>query len=113
MQTKIAIAAIVSTFALSGCAGTLGHMPPVGGIYAGARGVTPNTQVEASDGGRPGPKSGEACTLGVLGVASWGDMSLEKAKKEAGIQKVGTLDYRTMDILGVIFQKHCTIVTGE
>lgn len=98
---------------LAGCAGAMGHMPPIGGIYAGARGVAPNTAVEASDGARPGPKRAEACAMGVLGVASWGDMSLETAKKNGGITKVGTLDYRTMDILGVIFQKHCTIVTGE
>lgn len=98
---------------LTACGGTLGHMPPVGGIYAGAAGISPNTVIEASDGERPGPKRGEACASGVLGVASWGDMSLDAAKKAGSITSVDTLDYKTMDILGVIYQKHCTIITGR
>lgn len=113
MRRHVSIVAVTGALALSGCAGAMGHMPPVGGIYAGARGVNPNTRVESSDGARPGPKRGEACAMGVLGVASWGDMSLETAKKNAGITYVATLDYRTMDILGIIFQKHCTIITGS
>lgn len=111
--TRSVLFAATAALILTGCAGALGHMPPVGGIYAGARGVTPNTTVESSDGARPGPKRAEACAMGVLGLASWGDMSVETAKKNGGITKVGTLDYRTTDILAFVFQKHCTIVTGE
>ncbi len=108
--------ALLSTLLLvpaAGCAGQLGHMPPVGGLYAGAKGMAPNSVAEVSDGARPGPKSGESCAMGVLGLASWGDMSLAAAKKSAGISKVDTLDYKTMDILGVVYQKHCLLVTGE
>ncbi len=97
----------------SGCAGALGYQPPVGGIYAGAKGINPSTRVELEDTARPGPKTGKACASGVLGVASWGDMSLDGAKKAGGISRVDTLDYKTMDILGVVYQQHCTIITGE
>lgn len=99
---------------LSGCAAALpGHMPPAGGIYAGHKGINPQTQVEISEEPRPGPKTGQACAMGVLGVASWGDMSLDAAKKAGGISRVDTLDFQVMDILGVVYQKHCTVITGE
>lgn len=98
---------------LSGCGGALGHAPPVGAIYSGAAGVSPFTQAHVTDGERPGPKRGEACASGVLAVASWGDMSLEAAKKAGGITSVDTMDYKTMDILGVVYQRHCTIITGR
>jgi hypothetical protein len=115
MLTRLAmlvgIAALLPT--LSACAGSLGYMPPVGVVYAGGKGINPSTQAHVTDGVRPGPKTGQACTMGVVGVASWGDMSLEAAKKNGGITRVDTLDYKTMDILGVVYQKHCTIITGE
>jgi hypothetical protein len=91
----------------------MGHNPPVGGIYAGAKGVSPATVAEVSEGARPGPLTGQSCAMGVLGLASWGDMSVAKAKEDGGIKQVDTLDYKTMDILGVVFQKHCTIITGS
>lgn len=108
----------ISTFLLlasltAGCAGQFGWQPPVGGIYAGAKGINPATEVEVSEAARPGPKTGKSCASGVLAIASWGDMSLDGAKKAGGITRVDTLDYKTMDILGVIYQQHCTIITGE
>jgi hypothetical protein len=105
--------AIPLIFGLAGCGGIAGAMPPVGGIYAGVRGVGPSTEAEVTDGVRPGPKQGMACTSGVLAIAAWGDMSLEAAKKAGGITRVDTVDYKAMDILGVVFQKHCTVITGE
>jgi hypothetical protein len=96
-----------------GCAGAAGYMPPVGGIYAGAKGISPRTELEVSEAARPGPKTGKACASGVLAIASWGDMSLDGAKKAGGITRVDTLDYKTLDILGVVYQQHCTIITGE
>ena len=110
IATLITAAALLP---LAGCGGALGYTPPVGGVYAGAKGINPSTQVNVLDGARPGPKTGEACAMGVLGLASWGDMSLDAAKKNGGLTQVDTLDYKTMDILGVIYQKHCTIVTGS
>lgn len=104
---------LLATSMIAGCGVSAGYMPPPGGIYTGAKGINPNTQVEVNETPRPGPKTGQACTTGVLAVASWGDMSLEAAKKNGGITRVDTLDYKAFDILGVVYQKHCTIVTGE
>jgi hypothetical protein len=107
------LASTALTIMLAGCAGSMGHMPPIGGLYAGAKGVGPSTQAQVTDGVRPGSKEGIACALGVLGLASWGDMSLATAKKNGGITRVATVDYKATDILGIIFQKHCTVITGE
>jgi hypothetical protein len=110
LKTSLIAASILG---LAGCAGAMGNMPPVGGIYAGAKGVSPYTKAEVTEGARPGPKQGKACTMGVLGLASWGDMSVAKAKETGAISEVATLDYKTMDILGVVFQMHCTTITGN
>lgn len=98
---------------LTGCGAMAGYAPPAGGLYNGAAGVGPYTQVVASDGERPGAKRGEACTSGVLGIAAWGDMSLDAAKKAGSITTVDTIDYKAMDILGVVYSKHCTVITGR
>ena len=110
MGRMVAVAAGIVT--LSGCA-IMGSAPPPGVLYTGAKGVGPATSAVVTDGVRPGPKSGKACAMGVLGLASWGDMSLEQAKKNAGITRVDTVDYETMSILGVVYAKNCTMVTGE
>lgn len=112
-SASAALVALTAMVTMGGCAGAMGHNPPVGGIYAGAKGVSPATVAEVSEGARPGPLTGQSCAMGVLGLASWGDMSVAKAKEDGGIQEIATLDYKTMDILGVVFQKHCTIITGS
>jgi TRL-like protein family len=112
MRARTSLLVLASVLS-AGCAGAGGYMPPIGGIYAGAKGINPNTQVQVNEAARPGPKTGKACASGVLGVASWGDMSLDGAKKAGGITRVDTLDYKTMDILSFIYQQHCTIITGE
>lgn len=112
MRARTSLLLLASTLTF-GCAGSLGWQPPIGGFYAGAKGINPATQVQVNEAARPGPKSGKSCASGVLGVASWGDMSLDGAKKASGITRVDTLDYKTMDILGVIYQQHCTLITGE
>jgi hypothetical protein len=113
MSKTIRFSLLTLAFAATGCAGAMGHNPPVGGIYAGAKGVSPGTRAEITEGAKPGTKTGQACAMGVLGLASWGDMSVAKAKEDGGIHELATLDYKTMDILGVVFQKHCTIISGE
>lgn len=104
----------LSVLTMSGCAnlGT-GHYTPSGFFYTGVKGVSHLTQAEVSDGVRPGPKAGKACASGVLGLAAWGDMSLDAAKKSAGITRVDTLDFSSMAILGAVYVKNCTVITGE
>ncbi len=90
-----------------------GSAPPSGVFYTGVKGVGPATQAEVTDGVRPGPKQGQTCASGVLGLAAWGDMSIDTAKKTGGITRVDTVDYSQMSILGVVYTKHCTVITGE
>jgi hypothetical protein len=99
---------------LSACApATVGSGVPYGFFYTGAKGVGPSTRALVSDGVRPGPKQGKSCASGVLGMAAWGDMSLDSAKKSSGITRVDTVDFSTMSILGMVYIKNCTIITGE
>jgi hypothetical protein len=106
------VIAVVVVTSLVGCLAAPWH-PPSGVIYTDASGINPSTQVQSSDGVRAGKKSGSACAEGYLGLVSTGDMSLETAKRNAGITRVDTLDYQTTGILGGIYIKNCTVVSGE
>ena len=69
-------------------------VPPFGVFYTGTKGVHKGTVVEASDGVRPGPRQGKACASGVLGLAAWGDMSLDAASSAAIAARLSDLDLR-------------------
>lgn len=58
-------------------------------------------------------KNGSACSYNVLGLISAGDASIARAKSEAGISKVSTVDRMSMQILILLFGMNCTEVTGE
>lgn len=57
-------------------------------------------------------KTGSACSVRVLALASTGDASINAAKNSAGIKKVASADTEYLNILG-LFGKACTKVTGE
>jgi hypothetical protein len=105
---NLALTALASLALTAGCG-----VPPFGVFYTGTKGVHKGTVVEASDGVRPGPRQGKACASGVLGLAAWGDMSLDAAKKAGGITRVDTLDFSSQRILFGVYVKNCTIITGE
>lgn len=110
---KLATTLGLMALTLSGCASIMPGAPPVGFFYTGVKGVGPSTRAVVTEGQRPGPKQGKACATGVLGLAAWGDMSLDAAKKAGGITRVDTVDYSAMGILGAAYAKNCTIITGE
>ena len=60
----------------------------------------------------PARKVGEACGFNLLGIIASGDISIEKAKRNGGIQRVAAVDKRVFSILG-LYSNVCTIVTGE
>ena len=105
---NLALTTLASLALTAGCG-----VPPFGVFYTGTKGVHKGTVVEASDGVRPGPRQGKACASGVLGLAAWGDMSLDAAKKAGGITRVDTLDFSSQRILFGVYVKNCTIITGE
>ena len=57
-------------------------------------------------------KEGKAVCWNVLGIAAWGDCSVEAAKKAGGISKVATVDKENFGILGIVF-KTTVVVKGE
>jgi hypothetical protein len=111
---KIAAVIAFATLSTTGCAAAMpGSAPPSGVFYTGVKGVGPSTEAQVTDGVRPGPKQGQTCASGVLGLAAWGDMSVDTAKKTGGITRVDTVDYSQMSILGIVYTKNCTVITGE
>ncbi|MBK8395099.1 MAG: TRL-like family protein [Leptospiraceae bacterium] len=56
---------------------------------------------------------GTSCQHSILYLASWGDSSIEAAKKNNGITKVGAIDYEQKGILaGYLYHSFCTSVYG-
>lgn len=109
MIAKLGLVALLAS-SLGGCA-SLGY--PAGSIYQGT--TVPhvmdrnNTEGQA----KTGDKSGEACATGILGLAAWGDASLDAAKKAGGnISDVHSVEFRGFGILG-IYSQGCTVVHGK
>ncbi len=62
--------------------------------------------------GRIGGKSGEACSMNILGIVATGDSTVVAAAKAGGISNVGTVDFDYFNVLG-IYGRVCTMVTGD
>lgn len=109
MIAKLGLVGLVAS-SLGGCA-AFGY--PTGSIYQGTtvpHGIDRN---ETSGQAKTGDKSGEACATGILGLAAWGDASLDGAKKAGGnISDVHSVEYRGFSILG-IYSQGCTVVHGK
>ena len=91
---------------LSGCASTSSNSAGWATLYTNA--VDPVTATAA-----PGnSKTGEACVHNILGIVALGDASIEKAKQQATIKVVSTVDRKVFRILG-FYGKSCTIVKGD
>ena len=57
-------------------------------------------------------KQGEAVCWNILGIAAYGDCSVETAKKKGGITEVSTVDQENLGILG-LFYRTKIIVKGN
>ena len=57
-------------------------------------------------------RMGKACGFNILGIFAAGDISIEKAKRNGGIQRVASVDKEVFSVLGA-FSQVCVIVTGE
>ncbi|MCF6806837.1 TRL-like family protein [Thiotrichales bacterium 19S9-12] len=95
----------IGVLLLSGCATYL----PNGVVYTGVKGAPVSGQVDSKVDGN---KKGKACSMSILGLVAVGDMTVEKAAKDGGIEKISSVDYKTQNILGV-YGKYCTIVHGS
>lgn len=59
-----------------------------------------------------GSKKGEASSYSVLGLYASGDCSIATAARNGGLKKIGHVDYKYDNIIG-IWQKATVIVYGE
>ena len=66
--------------------------------------VTANSTIKGS-------KTGEACGKNILGIFSYGDSSIEAARKAGNISKITTIDKKIKN--NVFTSEVCTIVRGR
>ncbi len=57
-------------------------------------------------------RTGEACASGILGLYASGNSTLNRAKANAGITEVHTVEERFTHYLAGAYVKYCTIVSG-
>lgn len=91
--------------ALTGCANVRGPLPAAIAFYAAPIGVNQSEPVKAT-------LRGEACMDNILGIAAFGDASIDAAKRNGGITKVASVERAPVRIL-TYYARHCTIVRGE
>jgi len=94
-------------FVFAGCF-PMAPTPVQGSLYTGVK-----WDGQVADKQNTGTKQGKSCATAVLGVAAWGDASIEGAKAKGGVAEVSTIDHETMIVSKTSFQKYCTTVTGS
>jgi hypothetical protein len=73
-----------------------------------------NNTIPGQIGNAETDSKGKSCQMAVLYTVSWGDSSIEGAKKNGGITKVGAIDYQQFGILGgYLYHAFCTTVYGS
>lgn len=105
MKKKFMIFATAATLSLglSSC-GAISDVPGV--FYTGS------TKPVAVTSNNVGSKVGTVSTMNLFNLAAWGDGSINKAAKMAGITKISHVDVKTTSIL-TIFCKKTYYVYGE
>lgn len=98
---------------LTGCMSYANQGYPVGAVYNGTQAPSALERVEASGQGKTGAKSGESCVTGIMGVAAFGDGSLDAAKRAGQITDVHSVEYKATAVLGFVWAEVCTIVHGN
>lgn len=100
------IIAVLSLILLTGCAGGMSVGAGQGAIFTMAEeGVMAINGQEIS-------RSGKACGFNILGLVSWGESTVEEAKRDGNITNVATIDRDYFGVLG-IFAKSCLIIKGN
>ena len=101
-KSLIILAGAAAAAMFSGCASTI----PQGVFFTDVKvpvSATANTV---------GTKVGKSFCKSYVGVVTIGDASVEAAKRNGGITKVVSVDWKAKSVLGIIGEYEC-IVTGE
>lgn len=101
---KKLFAFICSALLLTSCA--MVKSPVTGFIYTGTGSPVTATSNPI------GSKKGEASATSILGWFAFGDATIQKAAKDAGITKISHVDEKSTSVLGVV-ATYKIIVYGE
>lgn len=102
-RMKLLVGLLAAAALLSGCATSL----PIGVLFTDV-----TLPVNATSNVGKAVKTGEAGCTSILSMVATGDCSIEAAKKNGGISKVYSVDWKANNILGII-GNYKVIVTGE
>ena len=58
-------------------------------------------------------RTGQACSHSVLWAIAWGDSSIETARREGEIEGIASVEHEVFAALGFLYNRHCTLVSGE
>ncbi len=108
MNFRVLVAAAALVVSATGCAGLAfgSRGVPMGGLYSD---TVSNEQLSSNS---LGDKSGEACSSSILGLITTGDSSVATAAKKGGISKVGSVEAKHSNIIGII-STYCVVAHGE
>ena len=101
-KSLLLLAGIAAATMFSGCASTI----PQGIIYTDVKVPVSATANET------GSKVGISTCKSFVGFVTIGDASVEAAKKNGGITKVVSVDWKAKSVLGLVGEYEC-IVRGE
>jgi hypothetical protein len=104
---KLASIALVALIGLSiHCVSGIGGPDLNGSLY---------TSVQRSESipSKVGAREGESCQSGFLGLVATGDASVEGAAKSGNVRELNSISFKRTAVLGSLFMKNCTIVTGN
>jgi hypothetical protein len=97
------VIAVFVIFVLMGCA----TMIPIGTLYTEQK-----LPMMVTSNGGSSSKIGRAQCTSIMGLIAWGDCSIAAAKKNGGIKKIYSVDWKVKNILG-IYGTYDLVVTGE
>jgi hypothetical protein len=106
---KLSLAALLALPLFVGCQGGF-PMAPDGLLFSSVRapGWYPGVTNEVT-----GAKTGHSEATGFVGLIAVGDASVEKAAEENGIKKIHSISHKWTKILGGLYWKFETDITGE
>jgi hypothetical protein len=108
MTKKTVLLMIVALFSLSLIASCASVMAPThGSIYTGVKAGQAATSADGK-----AVKMGTSKCTNVLGIAAWGDCSIDAAAKNGNISQIHHVDYDAFSVLGV-YARFTTMVYGD
>jgi hypothetical protein len=85
---------------------TIASISKGGGLYH-------NSEVPGQISNADTTKVGESCSQSILWLVAWGDSSINSARLNGKINKIGMVTYDVRAFFGFFYHEFCTIVRGE